>query len=59
MNEPAEDRAAAQRAARFGKLPTPIPPEQLVEETPADPPNDPNFGRDPETDFMLRYGGNG
>jgi hypothetical protein len=27
----------------------------MVEESPADPPNDPEFGRDPDTDWMVRY----
>jgi hypothetical protein len=56
VQEPA-DESAARRAARYGHLPPPIDPRQLVEETPADPPNDPNFGGDPETEWMLRYSG--
>lgn len=49
------DDSAALRAARFGTLPARVLPEQLVEEMPADPPNDPNFGGDPDNDWMLRY----
>lgn len=46
---------AADRAARFGHLPSRILPEQMVQEIPADPPNDPLFGRDPDNDWLIRY----
>jgi hypothetical protein len=46
------DRAA--RAARWGTLPPRIDVADLVEEQPADPPNDPRFGRDPDNDWLLR-----
>jgi hypothetical protein len=49
------DDAAAQRAARYGTLPEPVAPARFVEEIPADPPNDPHFGGDPETEWMIRY----
>jgi hypothetical protein len=47
--------SAAARAARFGELPERIPPERFVAETSAASPHDPDFGRDPETDWMIRY----
>lgn len=47
--------AAAERAARFGKLPRRIEPWEMVEETPPEPPNDPNFNRNPDNDWMIRY----
>lgn len=46
---------AAERAARFGHLPDRVPPERMIEEVPADPPNDPDFGRDPDADWMVKY----
>ncbi|GHJ37997.1 hypothetical protein [Streptomyces sp. TS71-3] len=49
------DEAAAIRAARFGKLPERVAPADLVEEKPAEAPNDPEFGRNPENDWMIRY----
>jgi hypothetical protein len=49
------DSAAAARAARFGELPARISSDRLVEEKPAEAPHDPDFGRDPETDWMIRY----
>ncbi|MGC0418995.1 hypothetical protein [Embleya sp. AB8] len=51
--DPAADQAA--RTARWGKLPDRPDPAALVEEQPADPPNDPDFGRNPDRDWMLRY----
>jgi hypothetical protein len=51
----ASDDAAAVRAARFGELPARVSPDLLVEEKPAEAPHDPNFGRNPETDWMIRY----
>ncbi len=51
----APDAAAAARAVRFGRLPTRILPERMVEEIPADPPNDPLFGRNPDNDWLVRY----
>lgn len=45
----------AGRAARFGRLPERVRPEQMVEESPSEAPNDPQFGRDPDTDWLIRY----
>ncbi|HVV19610.1 MAG TPA: hypothetical protein VHF06_09260 [Pseudonocardiaceae bacterium] len=50
-----DEEFAAARAARFGHLPAQVASTDLVMELPADPPNDPNFGGDPETDWMIRY----
>jgi hypothetical protein len=50
-----EHSDAADRAARFGHLPDRVPPEQMVEESPADAPSDPDFGRNPDNDWMVRY----
>ncbi|OPC84592.1 hypothetical protein B4N89_29985 [Embleya scabrispora] len=50
---PDADQAA--RAARWGHLPERVASADLVEEKPADPPNDPDFGRDPDRDWLLRY----
>jgi len=46
--------AATQSAGRFARLPARIPPEDLVEEVPADTAKDPDFGRDPDRDWLLR-----
>jgi uroporphyrinogen-III synthase len=46
---------AAERAARFGHLPERIPPEHMIEEVAADAPHDPDFGRDPDADWMVKY----
>ncbi|MFE2873731.1 MULTISPECIES: hypothetical protein [unclassified Embleya] len=45
----------ADRAARWGKLPERVAAADQVEELPADPPNDPEFGRNADNDWMLRY----
>ena len=50
-----DDGGAAERAARFGTLPGRVDPGDMVEENPADPPNDPEFGRNPDNDWMVRY----
>lgn len=51
----AVDRTAeAARAERWGKLPERVAPADQVEELPADPPNDPEFGRDANNDWLLR-----
>jgi hypothetical protein len=39
----------------YRRLPEPIRVEDTVAIHDADPPPDPTGGRDPETDFMLRY----
>jgi len=45
----------AERGRRWGTLPPRVNVADLVEEQPADPPNPPDFGRDPDRDWMLRY----
>ncbi|MFI6587212.1 hypothetical protein [Embleya sp. NPDC050493] len=52
---PGEGVEQADRAARWGKLPERVATADQVEELPADPPNDPEFGRDPNNDWLLRY----
>lgn len=52
--EAAERAAEAARAERWGKLPERVAPADRVEELPADPPNDPEFGRDANNDWLLR-----
>jgi hypothetical protein len=47
--------AADVRRARYGKLPRRPAPDELVEETPTEPPDDPELGRDSDRDWMLRY----
>jgi hypothetical protein len=54
-NGPSEQVEDAARTARWGTLPKRVSPEDMVEEQPADPPNDPAFGRNPENDWLLRY----
>jgi hypothetical protein len=51
----ATDRADVRRA-RYGTLPPRPAADELVEETPAAPPDDPQLGRDSDRDWMLRYG---
>jgi len=51
--EPSAEQA--ERAERWGTLPPRVNVADLVEERPADPPNPPDFGRDPDRDWMLRY----
>ena len=46
-----------ERSAKYSLLPDPVPADEWVEEQPADPPRDPDGGRDPETDWMLRNTG--
>jgi hypothetical protein len=50
-----DDAAARRRVERFGSLPPRITPGQMVETRPADPPNDPSFGRNPDNDWLIRY----
>ncbi|WP_406279255.1 hypothetical protein [Embleya sp. NBC_00896] len=52
---PATTGEQTARAERWGKLPERVAPADQVEERPADPPNDPEFGRDPDNDWLLRY----
>ncbi|MDF9811178.1 hypothetical protein [Streptomyces sp. SPB162] len=49
------DAPAGGRAARFGRLPERVLPEQMVEESPSNAPSDPRFGRDPDNDWLIRY----
>jgi hypothetical protein len=56
-NEPVittDERAAAPAAGRFSELPARILPEDMVEAVPADTAKDPEFGRDPDRDWLLR-----
>jgi hypothetical protein len=53
---PAEQPAGAER---FQHLPERIRPEDMVTTQVTEPPPDPDGGRNPETDFMLRYGAGG
>ncbi|MEU6343609.1 hypothetical protein ABZ883_22015 [Streptomyces sp. NPDC046977] len=46
---------AALREARFGRLPERVPLEKTVESRPVAAPNDPGFGRNPDTDWLIRY----
>jgi hypothetical protein len=49
-----DGRAAAPVVRRFSELPARILPEDMVEEVPADTAKDPEFGRDPDRDWLLR-----
>ena len=42
---------------RYRQLPDPVRLEDMVESVAADPAPDPNFGRDPDTEFLLRNAG--
>jgi hypothetical protein len=42
---------------RYRHLPEPVRPEDMVELIAADAAPDPNFGRDPDTEFLLRNAG--
>jgi hypothetical protein len=41
----------------YTALPEPVRREDLIAVKQADPPPDPDAGRDPDRDFMLRYSG--
>ncbi len=56
-HDDAEELAA--KRERWRTLPARIPAADLVEEQATEPARDPDGGRDPERDFMLRYGGAG
>lgn len=43
------------RAERFGHLPRRIDPAETVETKPASPAKDPDFGRNPDRDWLVRY----
>jgi hypothetical protein len=49
--EPTED------AERYRHLPEPIDLEETISTKEVEPAPDPDAGRDPERDFMLRYAG--
>ncbi len=51
---PAEE--PADPAARFRHLPEPVDLDATVATHETEPAPDPEGGRDPERDFMLRYG---
>ena len=56
------ERAAAGdqvTARRYTHLPERVDPKEMVTSKPADPPRDPEGGRDTERDFLLRYGAGG
>lgn len=44
------------RSARFGALPPPPRPDELVETKPVSDPLDPSGGRDTENSWLIRYG---
>ena len=46
--------SATAAASRFSRLPARILPEDMVEEVAADTAKDPEFGRDPDRDWLLR-----
>jgi hypothetical protein len=48
------ERGAAPAVRRFSELPARVLPEDMVEEVPADTAKDPEFGRDPDRDWLLR-----
>lgn len=50
-----DEEEAAERSARWAVLPARVKPEEMVEEIPANPPADPEAGRNPDRDWMLRY----
>jgi hypothetical protein len=39
---------------RFTELPSRVLPEDMVEEVATEPARDPDFGRDPDRDWLLR-----
>lgn len=49
MSEPDDDPRE-----RFRSLPPPVPLDQTVEEQDVDPARDPELGRDPDRDWLLR-----
>jgi hypothetical protein len=46
----------AEGSERFTALPTPPEPDELVETSDSSPAPDPNFGRDPDLEWLLKYG---
>jgi len=49
-----EEGIVAPASGRFSRLPARILPQDMVEEVPADTAKDPEFGRDPDRDWLLR-----
>ena len=49
-----EEGTVAPASGRFSRLPARILPRDMVEEVPADTAKDPEFGRDPDRDWLLR-----
>ncbi|MDP9319348.1 MAG: heme biosynthesis protein HemY [Actinomycetota bacterium] len=45
------------KGGRYDRLPKPVRIEDTVATQEASPRPEPNMGRDPERDFMLRYAG--
>jgi hypothetical protein len=54
--EPVPVEKPADAAARFRHLPEPVDLDATVATHETEPAPDPEGGRDPERDFMLRYG---
>jgi hypothetical protein len=55
MSEPRKQTPASP-AARYRHLPERIPPEELIAQQPASDAPDPEMGRDPDRDWLLRGG---
>ena len=49
-----EEGTVAPAAGRLSRLPARVMPQDMVEEVPADTAKDPEFGRDPDRDWLLR-----
>jgi hypothetical protein len=52
-----DDEAAARRAEKWGKLPEHVKLQDTVEEVAASDAKDPDFGRNPDRDWFLKYAG--
>ena len=55
VERPPADRPAEPRPD-YRRLPEPIDLDETIATHETDPPPDPAGGRDPDRDFMLRYG---
>ena len=53
------EQAAHPRTVTVKGLPDRIDPKDLIATQPAEPPPDPEAGRNPDLDFFLRYGAGG
>ncbi len=49
-------KRVAEGRERFTQLPKPPEPDELVEMSDTSPAPDPNGGRDPDTEWLIRYG---